>query len=224
MEQYAEGIIQRGADVVYIVDDPSLRYFLPRPFTSALTRLTREEKPEIILAAATTQGRTIMPVIAARLEAGLTADCTGLDIDPDDRLLLQTRPAIGGNVMATIKTPTARPQMATVRPKSAKPLPADPTREGKVIFKSYDKGVFATPEKFIEFVEDTTQDVNVQDADIVVCGGKGLKTRDNFHMIEELASLLGAAIGATRDVVDLGWVGYPHQIGLSGKTVSRSFI
>ncbi len=220
MEQYAEGIIQRGADVVYIVDDPSLKYFLPGPFTSTLTRLTREARPEIILAAATTQGRTIMPVLAARLEAGLTADCTGLDIDPDDRLLLQTRPAIGGNVMATIKTPTARPQMATVRPKSAKPLPADPTRKGRVIFKSYDKEFFATPERLIEFVKDTTQDVNVQDADIVVCGGKGLKTRDNFRMIEELASLLGAAVGATRDVVDLGWVGYPHQIGLSGKTVS----
>lgn len=220
MEQSAEEIIQRGADVVYVVDDPALRHFLPRPYAAALTRLAKEAKPEIVLAAATTQGRTIMPLIAARLDTGLTADCTGLDIDPLDRSLLQTRPAIGGNVMATIKTPVSRPQMATVRPKSAKPLAADEARCGRVVLKAYEAGMSATCEELVEFVKDTTQDVNVQDADIVVCGGKGLKTRDNFHMIEELASLLGAAVGATRDVVDLGWVGYPHQIGLSGKTVS----
>ncbi len=220
MEQFAEGIIQRGADVVYVVDDPALRHFLPRPYAAALTGLAKEAKPEIVLAAATTQGRTIMPLIAARLDTGLTADCTGLDIDPVDRSLLQTRPAIGGNVMATIKTPVSRPQMATVRPKSAKPLAADEARCGRVVLKAYDAGMFATCEELVDFVKDTTQDVNVQDADIVVSGGKGLKTRDNFHMIEELASLLGAAVGATRDVVDLGWVSYPHQIGLSGKTVS----
>jgi electron transfer flavoprotein alpha subunit len=220
MEQFAEGIIQRGADVVYVVDDPALRHFLPRPYAVALTGLAKEAKPEIVLAAATTQGRTIMPLIAARLDTGLTADCTGLDIDPVDRSLLQTRPAIGGNVMATIKTPVSRPQMATVRPKSAKPLAADEARCGRVVLKAYDAGMFATCEELVDFVKDTTQDVNVQDADIVVSGGKGLKTRDNFHMIEELASLLGAAVGATRDVVDLGWVSYPHQIGLSGKTVS----
>lgn len=220
MEQFAEGIIQRGADVVYVVDDPTLQRFLPRPYAAALTRLAKEAKPEIILAAATTQGRTIMPLIAAKLDTGLTADCTGLDIDPIDRSLLQTRPAIGGNVMATIKTPVSRPQMATVRPKSRKPLSADEARRGRVVLKTYEANMFVTCEELVHFMKDTTQDVNVQDADIVVSGGKGFKTRDNFHMIEELASLLGAAVGATRDVVDLGWVGYPHQIGLSGKTVS----
>ena len=220
MERSTEEIIQRGADVVYVVDDLSLRHFLPRPYAAALTRLARETKPEIILAAATTQGRTIMPLVAARLDTGLTADCTGLDIDPLDRSLLQTRPAIGGNVMATIKTPVSRPQMATVRPKSAKPLPPDNARRGRVVSKTYEASMFATCEELIDFVKDTTQDVNVQDADIVVSGGKGLKTRDSFRMVEELASLLGAAVGATRDVVDLGWVGYPHQIGLSGNTVS----
>ncbi len=220
MERSTEEIIQRGADVVYLVDDPALGHFLPQPYAAALARLVKETKPGIVLAAATTQGRTIMPLIAARLDTGLTADCTGLDIDPLDRSLLQTRPAIGGNVMATIKTPVSRPQMATVRPKSAKPLPPDNARRGRVVSKTYEAGMFATCEELIDFVKDTTQDVNVQDADIVVSGGKGLKTRDSFRMVEELASLLGAAVGATRDVVDLGWVGYPHQIGLSGKTVS----
>ena len=220
MERSTEEIIQRGADVVYLVDDPALGHFLPQPYAAALARLVKETKPGIVLAAATTQGRTIMPLIAARLDTGLTADCTGLDIDPLDRSLLQTRPAIGGNVMATIKTPVSRPQMATVRPKSAKPLPPDNARRGRVVSKTYEAGMFATCEELIDFVKDTTQDVNVQDADIVVSGGKGLKTRDSFRMVEELASLLGAAVGSTRDVVDLGWVGYPHQIGLSGKTVS----
>ena len=220
MERFAEEIIQRGADIVYIVDNPMLRRFLPRPYSTVLARLMKEVKPEIVLAAATTQGRTILPVVAAKLNTGLTADCTGLDIDPVDRTLLQTRPAIGGNVMATIKTPVARPQMATVRSKSQKPLPPDKTRCGQVVLKTYESGIFETCEELVDVVKDRTQDVNVQDADIVVSGGKGLKSRDNFRMVEELAELLGAAVGATRDVVDLGWVSYPHQIGLSGRTVS----
>ncbi|MDD3749159.1 MAG: electron transfer flavoprotein subunit alpha/FixB family protein, partial [Firmicutes bacterium] len=114
----------------------------------------------------------------------------------------------------------ARPQMATVRPKSQKPLPPDKTRCGQVVLKTYESGIFETCEELVDVVKDRTQDVNVQDADIVVSGGKGLKSRDNFRMVEELAELLGAAVGATRDVVDLGWVSYPHQIGLSGRTVS----
>ncbi|NLS45155.1 MAG: electron transfer flavoprotein subunit alpha/FixB family protein [Firmicutes bacterium] len=220
MEQFAEEIIQRGADIVYIVDNPTLKNFLPLLYTRVLTKLTQEVKPGIVLAAATTQGRTIMPLVAAKLDTGLTADCTELDIDLKDKSLLQTRPAIGGNVMATIKTPVSRPQMATVRPKSTKPLPVNKGKEGKVILKDYETNLFSTCEEFLGFIKDTTQDVNVQDADIVVSGGKGLKTRDGFCMIEDLASLINAAVGATRDAVDLGWIEYPHQIGLSGKTVS----
>lgn len=216
----ATEVIQRGADVVYLIDDPGLMHFLPRPYSNALVRLVKETAPEIVLAAATTTGRTIMPLVAAKLGTGLTADCTDLDIDEKERLLLQTRPAIGGNIMATIKTPLARPQMATVRPKSARPLVADPSRKGEAVFKKYEPITYITPERLLEFAKDTTQEVSVQDAEIIVSGGKGLKSRDNFRMVEDLARLLGAAVGATRDVVDLGWIGYPHQIGLSGKTVS----
>lgn len=217
---YATELIQRGADVVYVIDHPGSPHLLPRPYANALVRLIRETTPEIVLAAATTTGRTVMPLVAAKLQTGLTADCTELDIDPTERLLLQTRPAIGGNIMATIKTPLSRPQMATVRPKSARPLAADARRKGEVVSKKYEPQTFLTLEKLVEFKKDTTQEVNVQDADIIVSGGKGLRSRDNFRMVEELARLLGAAVGATRDVVDLGWIGYPHQIGLSGKTVS----
>ena len=123
--------------------------------------------------------------------------------------------------MATIKTPSARPQMATVRPKSARPLPRDLGRKGEIVVRAAAcDDAHCAGECLLGFVRDTSQDVSVQDAEIVVAGGKGLKSRDNFRMVEELAGLLGAAVGATRDVVDLGWIGYPHQIGLSGKTVS----
>jgi len=231
----AREIIERGADVVYLVDDPALGWFLPRLYARALERLIRSEMPEIVIAAATTSGRTLMPIVAAKLGTGLTADCTELDIDTEERLLLQTRPAIGGNVMATIKTPQARPQMATVRPKSARPLPRDAGRVGRVIEVRLDEADCGAAEcaaascgarcehgleAVLGSVRDTTQEVNVQDAEVIVTGGKGLKNKDNFRMIEELASLLGAAVGATRDVVDLGWISYPHQIGLSGKTVA----
>lgn len=221
LEAYGEEIIQRGADIAYLLDDPGFAWFLPRRYSAELAELIEEIRPEIVLAAATTEGRTLMPCLAGRLGAGLTADCTELDIDLKERLLLQTRPAIGGNVMATIKTPTARPQIATVRPKSTRPFPRDPQRRGEIIIRraKFDDSQFAG-ERFLQFVRDTSQTVNVQDAEVVVAGGKGLKTRDNFRMVEELAELLGAAVGATRDVVDLGWIGYPHQIGLSGKTVS----
>lgn len=229
LEQYAQEIIQRGADTAYVIDDPALRWFLPGTYCNAVVELIEEAKPEVVLAAATTTGRTLMPLVAARLMTGLTADCTGLDIDDKERLLLQTRPAIGGNVMATIKTPSARPQMATVRPKSARPLAADPGRTGQVVVRPYRQAqaqaqapLSASPvcERMLEFVADTTQEVSVQDAEVIVAGGKGLKSRDGFKLVEDLARELGAAVGATRDVVDLGWIGYSHQIGLSGKTVS----
>lgn len=217
-----EDLAKRGADKVFFIKDPSLKNFLPRPYANAITELAKEEKPDIIVAAATTTGRTIMPLVAYKLETGLTADCTELTIDTEAEILLQTRPAIGGNIMATIKTPNHKPQMATVRPKAAKPAPVDPAYTGEVIVKSYEANLLATPEKFLEFIKDTTQDVNIEDADIVVAGGKGCKNAEGFGLVEELAAVLGAGVGATRDAVDLGWTTYSHQIGLSGKTVAPS--
>lgn len=214
-------IIFHGADVVCIIHEPGVVWSLPGPQSRALQRVIEDIRPEVVIAAATTTGRTIMPLVAARLRTGLTADCTELDIDDEERLLLQTRPAIGGNIMATIKTPLCKPQMATVRPKSYRPLPRDASRHGRVVDMAIPAcSVDFGNEKLIELVEDTTQEVNVQDADIVVAGGKGVKSRDGFRLVEEFAQLLDAGVGATRDVVDLGWTSYPHQIGLSGKTVS----
>ena len=213
-------IISRGADKVFFIQDPIFKNFLPQPYSNAMTKLVNEEKPEIIIAGATTTGRTVMPLVAAKTNTGLTADCTELTIDHDTKLLLQTRPAIGGNIMATIKTPATRPQMATVRPRSAKQAPLEPTRIGEIIVKKYTGSTLMTVEKFLEYIVDTTQAVSIEEADVIVAGGKGMKNAAGFKLVEELAAVMGAAVGATRDAVELGWSTYPHQIGLSGKTVS----
>jgi electron transfer flavoprotein alpha subunit len=217
-------VILRGADKVFFIQDPIFKNFLTQPYSNAITRLVNEEKPEVIIAGATTTGRTVMPLVAAKTNTGLTADCTELTIDPDTKLLLQTRPAIGGNIMATIKTPDTRPQMATVRPRSAKQAPVDTSRTGQIIVKNYAGATTMTVEKFLEFIIDTTQAVSIEEADIIIAGGKGMKNAAGFKLIEELAELMGAAVGATRDAVELGWSTYPHQVGLSGKTVSPKLI
>lgn len=219
-----EEVILRGADKVFFIQDPVFKNFLPQPYSNAITRLVNEEKPEIIIAGATTTGRTVMPLVTAKTHTGLTADCTELTIDPETKLLLQTRPAIGGNIMATIKTPATRPQMATVRPRSAKQADIDPSRTGEIVVKNYTGSTIMTVEKFLEFIKDTTQAVSIEEADVIIAGGKGMKNAAGFKMVEDLAELMGAAVGATRDAVELGWCTYPHQIGLSGKTVSPKLI
>lgn len=215
-------LIYHGADQVYTAEHPILEHFLAEPYQQVLTYMIKEFKPEIVIAAATTTGRTIMPYVATNgMFAGLTADCTVLDIEEGSGNLLQTRPAIGGNILATIKTPRARPQMATVRPKSMKPSDRDTSRTGKIIAVELPESIKLTSRiTFEKFVPDTSQEIPLEDADIVVSGGRGLKKGENFALIRELADLLGAGVGASRDAVDRGWIEYPHQIGLSGKTIS----
>lgn len=213
-------LIYRGADRVYLVDYPELENFSVDPYSRILVSLVKEYKPEVFIASATTMGRTIMPVLAAKLSIGLTADCTELDIEPETRLLLQTRPAIGGNVMATIKTPNHKPAMSTVRPKSKRPLPRDTSRKGELILKEFDGDFLRSRVKRVGFIRDETSESPIQDADIVISGGKGLKDSRNFQLLFELAQILGGSVGASRMAVDMGWIPYSHQIGLSGKTVS----
>lgn len=213
-------LIYRGADKVYLVDHPKLRDFSVDPYSRILVSLVKEYKPEVFIASATTMGRTIMPVLAAKLGIGLTADCTGLDIEPETRLLLQTRPAIGGNVMATIKTPNHKPAMSTVRPKSKRPLPRDTSRKGEILLKEFSEEVLRSRVRRVGFIRDETSESPIQDADIIISGGKGLKDGKNFHLLFELAQILGGSVGASRMAVDMGWIPYSHQVGLSGKTVS----
>jgi len=213
-------LIERGADKVYVVDDKRLENFIVETYAKVILKLLDEYNPDIFIAAATTTGRTLMPYIAVKKQTGLTADCTVLDIEEETGNLLQTRPAIGGNILATIKTPNTRPQMATVRAHSTKPALPDRNRVGEVIYKQFSDDVFSSKTKYIRFIKNESQQVNIQDAKIIVAGGRGLGKAENFKLIDELAELLGGAVGASRDVVDRGWKTYPHQIGLSGKTVS----
>jgi electron transfer flavoprotein alpha subunit len=189
------------------------------PYAACLASLVRDRDPSVFLAAATSTGRTAMPYLAALVHTGLTADCTELDIDTETGELLQTRPAIGGNILATIRTPNHRPQMATVRPHSGPRAPEVPGREGRIERLAPADGDLSSRMRRIGFTP-ATDAVSLADADRVVVTGRGLRKAENLPVIEELAEVLGAAVGGTRDVVDRGWLEYPHQIGLSGKTIS----
>jgi len=213
-------LIQRGADKVIVVEDESLSDFIVENYSNLLVKMIGDLKPNIILSAATVNGRTLMPHVAMRLHAGLTADCTELDIEEETKNLLQTRPAIGGNILATIKTPDHRPQMATVRPKSSKPLEIDESRSGDIEYIDFDTSLLDNRVKKLESKHEVGGDINIQAAEIVVAGGKGMKKSENFSMLKELAGNLGGVVGASRDAVDRGWATYPQQVGLSGKTVT----
>ncbi|MBN1554027.1 MAG: electron transfer flavoprotein subunit alpha/FixB family protein [Phycisphaerae bacterium] len=212
-------LIARGADRVIAMEAPELEHFLVEPHAACMLQLLADEKPEIVIAGATTTGRTLLPYVAIQANAGLTADCTVLDIEPETGNLLQTRPAIGGNILATIKTPNHRPQMATVRPRSTRPAPVLEGRTGTIDRLAAPKELLASRMKRVDFIPNE-EEHNLQDADVVVTAGRGIKKAENLPVIEALAESLDAALGATRDVVDRGWLSYPHQVGLSGKTVT----
>ncbi len=173
VEGLAQDVIAHGADTVYVVDDPSLAHYLDEPYAAAVASLIEEHKPEIVLTGATSIGRSLIPRVAIRARTGLTADCTGLAIDDEESLLLQTRPAFGGNIMATIVCPNHRPQMATVRHKVMKALDPDASRKGEIVKAKIGADLLASRSEFVEFVKDLTQTVNIAEADIIVSGGRG---------------------------------------------------
>jgi len=214
----AEELVTRGADKVFVYDHPGLADFRDDPYSALLVDLVREEKPSVFLIGATYIGRSLGPKVAAALETGLTADCTGLEIDPETRLLVQTRPAFGGNIMATIICPDRRPQMSTVRYKVMREAERDPARKGEIVEKPVDLARLPDRIKVLDF-QPAAEEVSIVDADIVVSGGKGLGDPKGFDLIEELAHALGGAVGASRPTVDDGWIEYRHQVGLSGRTV-----
>ena len=218
IKEKAKELTAHGADTVYVIDDPSLADFNDDPYSEILVTLAKQHKPEIILGGATAIGRSFIPKVACKLSTGLTADCTGLDIDPENGNLLQTRPAFGGNIMATIVTPNHRPQVATVRHKVMKKAESDASRTGEVIQVTFTSQA-AIRTKVIKTVEDLTQKVNLCEADIIVSGGRGLGDPKNFALVEELAKTIGGAVGASRAAVDEGWIAYAHQVGQTGKTV-----
>ncbi|HDO36145.1 MAG TPA: electron transfer flavoprotein subunit alpha, partial [Nitrospirae bacterium] len=214
----ARSLIHRGADRVLHAEDNIFDHFNDEPYIDLLTDLIKDRNPEIVLTGATPIGRSFFPRVAARLRTGLTADCTSLEIDPETGNLIQIRPAFGGNIMAAILCPNHRPQMATVRPRVMKKLDPDTSRNGEII--SIDTGGLRSRTKVIKSVkEESGTSVNLQEADIIVSGGRGLGRPEGFRMLEELASLLNGVVGATRAAVDEGWISYSHQVGQTGKTV-----
>jgi len=189
------------------------------PWNSILTRVILDEKPEIVLAAATTTGRDVMPRVSKTLDTGLTADCTELRIDKDSGMLMQTRPAFGGNIMATIVCDRTRPQMSTVRPGVMKPMEPDTARTGEVIDLELTPHMTESRSRVLQFIPTEGDEVDITEAEIVISGGRGMKDPANYRMLHELAHLLGGTVGASRAAVDNGWIEYPRQVGQTGKTV-----
>jgi electron transfer flavoprotein alpha subunit len=218
LDGQGEELISYGADKVFLFDDARLKDTLEDPYSQVMVNLINEVKPEIVLAGATNFGRSLMPKVAARLGTGLTADCTGLEVAKEKRLLEQTRPTFGGNLMATIVCSNRRPQMATVRPHVMKKLSPDPDRRGEIVKKQIE-GSVPSRVKLLGMAERLVDEVMLEEAEIVVAGGRGLGKKENFELVKDLAEVLGGAVGATRAVVDQEWIGYCHQIGQTGKTV-----
>ncbi|MBW1637379.1 MAG: electron transfer flavoprotein subunit alpha/FixB family protein, partial [Deltaproteobacteria bacterium] len=216
----AEELIGYGADVVYRIEHPALEAFTDERYCAVLTDLIKEHKPEIVLAGATAIGRSFIPGVATTLNAGLTADCTHLAIREEDGALLQTRPAFGGNIMATIVCESSRPQMSTVRPKVMKEGEFNAARKGDIIDIEPDSTRLSGRVKVLEMVVGEALHVNIQEADILVSGGRGLESAKGFELIQQLADTIDARVSASRAVVDAGWIPYPHQVGQTGKTVA----
>ncbi|MBN1913301.1 MAG: electron transfer flavoprotein subunit alpha [Candidatus Omnitrophica bacterium] len=220
MDDQLDELIWRGADNIYLVEAPELANFQDEPYTNILVELIKKYKPEIVLCGATAIGRSLISRVAINIKAGLTADCTGLDVDLDKKILLQTRPAFGGNIMATIISPNYRPQMATVRHKVMQPMEPNKKRKGKIVRESFPLELYNSRTKLLDIVEEIETLVNLAEADIIVSGGRGMGGAENFKILDELAHVLGAAVGSSRAAVDAGWMPYSHQVGQTGRTVA----
>jgi len=220
LDKAAAELAEYPVDKVYVYEAPELARYDGERYSRVLSDVVRELKPEILLAGATTTGRSFMSRVAVQVYSGLTADCTGLAIGKDDGLLYQTRPAYGGNVMATILCPYTRPQMATVRHKV---FPVSSKRnsgaKAQIVRLNPKPQLFSSRSEILEFIEQCEATVNIVEADVIVSGGRGIQDPANFALLEELAKTLGGAVGASRAVVDAGWIPYCHQVGQTGKTV-----
>lgn len=208
-----------GADVIYQIDNPLLKNYTTDGYTKVLTEAINEYLPEIVIFGATHIGRDLAPRVAARLDTGLTADCTKLDIDPVDKKLMQTRPAFGGNIMATIICPKNRPQMSTVRPGVMDKLEKDENKKGELIKIDAKLKASDIRTNVLEVVKAAKALVSLTDADIICSGGRGLGDPSGFELIAKLAEKVGGVVGSSRAAVDAGWIDHSHQVGQTGTTV-----
>jgi electron transfer flavoprotein alpha subunit len=219
LERAARAALTLGADRGYVVDHALLARFQIELALEALTRLCRAVNPRVLLMARTQIGRDVAPRLAARLGVPLAQDCLEVRIDSSTKHLLATRPVYGGNAMATVLC-VQNPQFATVRPKVYNPLPARDDRRGEVIPLQVELDPAMAKTKVVSVVKEEVEGVKLEDARIVVAGGRGLGGPEGFRPLQELARALGAGIGASRAAVDSGWVPYNWQIGLTGKTIT----
>lgn len=219
VEDLAKELIQYGADSVYLAEDRRLKEYSTEGYTKIISNAINEIKPEVVLVGATNIGRDLAPRIAARVDTGLTADCTSLEIDPDDKKIKQTRPAFGGNLMATIICPNHRPQMSTVRPGVMDKALKNDERTGNIKKLSIRLSDEDIKTKLISTVKTKRELVSLADAEVIVSGGKGLKNQEGFELIRQLADKFGGVVGASRAAVDEGWIDHSHQVGQTGTTV-----
>jgi electron transfer flavoprotein alpha subunit len=223
MDAIAQEAIEYGAERVYAVDDPGYEHYLNRPYTEALTHLVKKYQPEVFLIGATTLGRDLAGSVATSIKTGLTADCTKLEMGPirkeEGLFLLATRPAFGGNVIATIVCKDYKPQMATVRPRVFESPSRNKKAAGEVIREDFQITPDMLAANLVEFIEDKNAQFNLEYADVIVSGGKGLGNPEGFKLIKELADELGGVVGSSRAAVDGGWIDYEHQVGQTGKHV-----
>jgi len=216
----AKTAIAYGADEVILVEGDEYKEYSTDGYVNVLDKLVEKYKPSTLLIGATNNGRDVAPRLACRIKTGLTADCTGLDIDEESGNVAWTRPAFGGNLMATILCPNTRPQIGTVRPGVFKKIEPDFSREAKISRERINTPKEGIRTKLIECIKETSGEiVNLEEAEIIVSGGRGLGKAENFSLIRELADVLGATVGSSRAAVDAGWISHMHQVGQTGKTV-----
>lgn len=221
IENLAETLAKHGADEVLVADDMRLEHYTTEAYTKVICDLASERKPGILFIGATFIGRDLGPRVAARLETGLTADCTSLDVEVADGALLATRPAFGGNLMATIACPDHRPQMATVRPGVFDRVETDGSncKIEQVEVNLNDSDIRT---KVLETIKSVKDIVDISEAKTIVAGGRGMGSKENFALVEELANVLGGAVAGSRAAVEKGWIDNAYQVGQTGKTVKPS--
>lgn len=212
-------LARHGADRVIMVDDPALETYMTEPYVKSLTAVVQQYKPEIVLYGATAIGRDLAPRVSARVHTGLTADCTRLEIQDETNNLMMTRPAFGGNIMATILCPEHRPQMATVRPGVMKRAAVTEGASCPVIDFTVDHLAAGKNVEILEVLKKISEKKDIMDAKVLVAGGRGMGNAQNFEMLQELADLLGGTVAASRAAVDAGWQEKDCQVGQTGKTV-----
>ncbi len=222
MVDQAKELHAYGADKIIVVEDEQLMNFNDEMEAKILGRIIKKYKPEVVICGATTRGRALIPRVAVTDVCGLTADCTELSIDPENGDLLQTRPAFGGNIMATIRSSNHRPQMATVRPRVMKVPEPDETRTGEIIMEPVVDSDRVGAKKILEVFHSQENTVNLADAQIIISGGRGMNGPQGFELLKKLASKVEGAVGASRAAVDAGWIAYNHQVGQTGQTVQAT--